>query len=181
LGIYDEFLRRIDKILEVEEEKIEKVLDLWINLKEFLLIIRSSCSEPKLKKVIEEVFTSGSRFEISAAACSEPLKDEWQSIAKIDLRRLRENLLALRKIFEKKREKLEEVLLEAFAKAKLGISPTVVIDDLIESGLLSKSTASYLRLESREIEKWKNPDEIRRIAGLLFQIRRLRDAEERNS
>lgn len=177
MGTFDEFLRRIDKILEIDEEKIEKALDLWLKLKELLLTIKSGCSEPILKKVVDEVFASGCRFETSATACAKPLKDEWRSVAKIDLRRLRENLLALRKISEEKEEELKEILLEAFAEAELRISPTAVIEDLVKSGFLSKSTASYLRLRSREIERWKNPDEMRRIVGLLVQLRRLRNAE----
>lgn len=178
MGVYDEFLKKIDRILNIEEEKIEKALNLWLDLKEFLLMVRSSCSGLGLQKVLEEVFVSGSRFEVSANNCTEPLKCEWRSIAKLDLRRLRENLLALRKTSEENREKLEEILLEAFAMAELGISPIAVIDDLIESGFLPKGTISYLRLRSRDIEKWKKPNEIRRIAGLLFQLRRLREDEK---
>lgn len=173
MGVYDEFSRLVDKILDVREDRIGRALKLWLELKDLLMKIRPACSELQMEGVLEELLTSGCRFEMSAAGCAGPLREEWESIARVDLKRLRENLLALRRIAEKRKEKFETILLEKFLEDELKIPPAAIVDELAERGYVSKSTAAYLR--SRKAELGKHSEELKRIVGLLVQLRRLED------
>lgn len=178
MGVHEEFIRMIDALLRLPAGEIGRAERLWFRLKGPVAELAGlEGMERKARRVLSEVLSSGARFERSAAACGGELGREMMDLARLDLERLKESLLALREVSRNRR--FAEALLELASRGRGSFPPGAIIDDLLRSGVLSGSLSIQLRIRRKEVAERTDPHDLVRIAGLLVQLRRIRDGERR--
>ena len=176
MGVHEEFIRMIDALLCLPAGEIGQAKRLWFRLKGPVAELAGlEGTGRKVGRVLSEVLSSGARFERSAAACVGGLGREMRDLARLDLERLKESLLALREISRDRR--FAEALLELASRGPGSFPPEAIIDDLLRSGVLSGSLSIQLRIRRKEVAERADPRDLVRIAGLLVQLRRIRDGE----
>lgn len=173
MGVCEWFIRMLDDLLRLPADRVEQAAGAWSRLRKILEGLPREELARRTNRVLAEVLRSGAKFERSVATCR-GLGEELRDLARLDLERLKEDLLAIRDLVQRERSTFAGALLSALSRGAL-IPAETVIEELLESGVLSASLSVQLRIRRDEVAKKVRQADLVRIAGLLVQLRRLRD------